>query len=440
MILDMEKKYSIRSKIDKVVMKILNDQMNQKFIPGKSRIKYAGMVFDKDDIYSSLDALLSSFSNNWFALGGNAKEFQQKLAGYLSLKRTVFVNSGSSANLISIATLAAKKRIKSGDEAITIATTFPTTINPILIYGLKPVVVDVQLPSYTANLDELEKAITSRTKLIMLPHINGSPHDMERVLEIAKKHDLVVVEDCCDALGSRYGNKMVGTFGNLATYSFYAAHHISTGEGGAVGGNDDNLLSTAESIRDWGRVNLKSISLGMRKLSLQNVSTELPEDYEDRYTYINMGYNLKPLDAQAAMGLTQLEKLDKFGSLRRYNHKFLFENLSSLTDQLILPEGLPKADPSWFAFPITIKNNSRFKRLDIVKFLEDCNIETRALLAGDITKHPAYKDVKFRKIGKLPITKEILDNSFVIGVYPGLRKEELEYMIDCFQKFLRKFN
>lgn len=434
----MKKNYSTKSQIDEIINKIFKDRAKQKFVPGKTPVKYAGMVFDKKDVYSAVETLLSSFSNNWFALGKNAAEFQHKLANYLGLEKTIFVNSGSSANLVSVATLAAKKRIKSGDEAITIATTFPTTINPILIYGLKPVVVDVELPSYTVNLDELEKAITKKTKLIMLPHINGSPHDMQRIMEIAKKHDLAVIEDCCDALGSKYDGKMVGTYGDLGTYSFYAAHHMSTGEGGAVGGNDD-LLSTAESIRDWGRINLKSVSLGLRKLSLQNVSEDLPDDYEDRYTYVNMGYNLKPLDMQAALGIKQLEKINRFNAMRKRNYGFLFENISNLTDDLILPQGLPKSDPSWFVFPITIKNSASFKRIDIVKFFEEKKIETRTLLAGDITMHPAYKDITFRKSSKLSTTKEILQKSFVIGVYQGLGKEELEYIVECFKKFLKQY-
>jgi len=432
----MDNKDSVEFLIAKIADKIFKD-ITQKFEPGKSTIKYAGMVFDKDDIHDSVSALISSFVMNWFALGKNATEFQQKLASYLRVKRTVFVNSGSSANLVSVATLIAKKRIKRGDEAITIATTFPTTINPMLIYGLKPVVVDVKLPSYTVNLEELENSITNKTSLIMLPHINGSPHDMKKIMEIARKHNLAVVEDCCDSLGSKYDGKMVGTFGDLGTYSFYAAHHMSTGEGGAVGGKDDELMATAESIRDWGRLNLKSQSTGLRKLSLQNVSDALPKDYEDRYTYINIGYNLKPLDLQAALGLKQLEKLDKFNSLRKRNYKFLFESLSNLTDDLILPEGLPNAEPSWFVFPITIKKNAHFRRIDIVKFLEEHKVETRSLLAGDITKHPAYKEIKFRKAGKLSTTRDILQNSFVVGVYQGLGEEELEYVVECFRKFFK---
>ncbi|MGI0010803.1 MAG: lipopolysaccharide biosynthesis protein RfbH [Nitrosopumilaceae archaeon] len=437
----MKNKYSINKQIEEIIAKILSARMEQKFVPRKSRIKYAGMVFDKEEIYASIDALCSSFYNNWFALGNNTPKFQKKLAFYLGLKRAIFVNSGSSANLISVATLAAKKRIKRGDEVVTLATTFPTTINPLLIYGLCPVMIDVEFPSYTANLDQLEDAITDKTKLIMLPHINGSPNDMERIMEIAQKHNLAVIEDCCDALGSKYNGKIVGTFGNLGTYSFYAAHHISTGEGGAVGGNDEELILTAESIRDWGRVNLKSELLGNRnrKLTFQHVSNELPKDYEERYTYINIGYNLKPIDMQAAVGLIQLEKLDKFTSLRKRNFKFLYENLFDFNDKLILPEELPKADPSWFVFPITVKKNAGFKRGDIVKFLEERKIETRPILAGNIMNHPAYSRISFRKIGKLPVSKEILENSFFIGIYPGLGKEELRYVIECFKKFFTKF-
>ncbi|MGI0010856.1 MAG: aminotransferase class V-fold PLP-dependent enzyme, partial [Nitrosopumilaceae archaeon] len=349
----MSDKHLIDSEIQKIADRIFDQNSKQKFEPEKTYIKYAGMVFDKKEIHAAIEALVSSFVNNWFPLGANTTEFQSKLASYLGVKKTVYVNSGSSANLISVASLVAGRKIKKGDEAITLAATFPTTINPILIYGLKPVLIDVILPSYSSNIDELEKAITKKTKLILLPHINGSPHDMQRIMEIARKHDLFVIEDCCDALGSKFNDKMVGTYGNLGTFSFYAAHHISTGEGGAIAGNDEELISTAESIRDWGRMNLKAESTRHRKLSLQNVSKELPEDYEDRYTYINIGYNLKPIDMQAAIGSQQLEKLNKFNSQRKHNYKFLFENLVKFDDKLILPEGLPKADPSWFVFPIT---------------------------------------------------------------------------------------
>ena len=434
----MKNNRSVDNHFEEIANKISND--TKKFVPGKSHIKYAGIVLDKEEIRASVQSLLSSFSNNWFTLGVNAVEFQKKLASYLGLKKTIFVNSGSSANLISVATLVAKKKIKRGDEVITMATTFPTTINPLLIYGLQPVMVDTVLPSYTANLDQLEDAITKKTKLILLPHINGSPNDMRRIMEIARKHDLSVIEDCCDALGSKYGGKMVGTFGNLGTYSFYAAHHMSTGEGGAVGSNDEELNLAAESIRDWGRVNLKSNPFGNRKLTLQNVSNRLPKDYEERYTYINIGYNLKPLDLQAAIGLQQLKKLDKFTAIRKRTFKFLFEKLDEFSDKLILPEALPGADPSWFVFPITVKKNAGFKRVDIVKFLEEKNIETRPILAGNITDHPAYADIKFRKIAKLSTSKEILENSFFIGVYSGLKREELDYIVECFIKFFRKIN
>lgn len=428
--------------------KLVNNQMrkiankisiegNQKFTPQKTRIKYAGMVFDKDEIYASLESLVSSFSNNWFALGNNAMEFQKRLALYLGLKKTILVNSGSSANLVSVATLAAKKKIKRGDEVITMATTFPTTINPLLIYGLRPILVDTILPSYTANVDQIEKSVTKKTKLIMLPHINGSPNDMKRIMEVAKKHGLSVIEDCCDALGSKFNGKIVGTFGNLGTYSFYAAHHMSTGEGGAVASNDEELVSTAESIRDWGRVNLISDKFGGRKLRSQNVSRRLPKDYEERYTYINIGYNLKPLDLQAAIGLQQLKKLDKFTLMRKRNFEFLYEKLQEFSNKLILPESLSEADPSWFVFPITVKKNAGFKRADIVEFLEKNNIETRPILAGNIIDHPAYAGIQFHTIGKLSTSKEILENSFFIGVYPGLKKEELEYIVNCFTSFFK---
>jgi len=409
----------------------------KKFIPGKSKIRYAGMVFDKNEIDAAVNSLLSSFSNNWFALGKNAVKFQNTFASKLDVEKAIFVNSGSSANLVAVATLFSLQKIKSGDEFITMSTTFPTTINPFLIYGLKPVLVDTILPSYTANVEQIEKAITKKTKVIMIPHINGSPNDMVRIKELASKHDLLIVEDCCDALGSKFNKKMVGTFGDLGTFSFYAAHHMSTGEGGAVIGKK-SLLDTSESIRDWGRVNLDSDSLGDRKFKSQKISKKLPKDYEDRYSYSNIGYNLKPLDLQAAIGLIQLKKLNQFTKTRKINFKFLYENLENISNDLILPVGLPDSDPSWFVFPITIKKSAKFSRQNLVSFLENKGIETRPILAGNIENHPAYKNTKFRRIEKLRISEQILHNSFFLGVYPGLQHEELSYIVESFKSFFKK--
>jgi CDP-4-dehydro-6-deoxyglucose reductase, E1 len=424
--------------IDKEITKFVNtiNQLDKKQSSKKTKIQYAGMVFDNEEIQTAIKSLLSSFSNNWFALGKNALLFQNKLASYLQVDQSVFVNSGSSANLISIATLDAKKIIKRGDEVITMSTTFPTTINPLLLYGLKPVLIDTELASFTANLEHLEKAITDKTKLIMIPHINGSPNDMKRIMEIAQKNDLAVVEDACDALGSKFNGKLAGTFGDMGTFSFYAAHHMSTGEGGAVVGNSE-FLSTAESLRDWGRVNINSNSFGNRTFSSQKISKKLPEDYEERYSYSNIGYNLKPLDMQAAIGLIQLKKLPVFTKKRKQNFKFLFENLQNFSDDLILPQSLPDADPSWFVFPITVKQTSKHKRSNLIKFLEKQGIETRPILAGNISSHPAYDKIKFRKFGKLNNSELILNNSFFVGVYPGLDQTSLEYIVNCFKLFFK---
>ena len=424
--------------IDKEITKFVNtiNRLDKKQSSKKTKIQYAEMVFDNEEIQTAIKSLLSSFSNNWFALGKNALLFQNKLASYLQVDQSVFVNSGSSANLISIATLDAKKIIKRGDEVITLSTTFPTTINPLLLYGLKPVLIDTELASFTANLEHLEKAITDKTKLIMIPHINGSPNDMKRIMEIAQKNDLAVVEDACDALGSKFDGKLAGTFGDMGTFSFYAAHHMSTGEGGAVVGNSE-FLSTAESLRDWGRVNIDSNSFGNRTFSSQKISKKLPEDYEERYSYSNIGYNLKPLDMQAAIGLIQLKKLKKFTQKRKQNFKFLFENLQNFSDDLILPQSLPDADPSWFVFPITVKQTSKHKRSNLIKFLEKQGIETRPILAGNISSHPAYDKIKFRKFRKLNNSELILNNSFFVGVYPGLDQTSLEYIVNCFKIFFK---
>lgn len=422
--------------IEKRISKIVKNQ-KKPFVPGKSRIKYAHFKFEEKEINTSINALLDSFEKNWFALGQNAKEFQNKFAKFIGVRGAVFVNSGSSANLIAVATLIAQDKIKAGDEFVTLATTFPTTINPGIIYGLKPVLVDIELPSYTVNIKELEKAITKKTKLIMLPHINGSPHNMKEIMRIARKNKISVIEDCCDSLGTKIDKKYVGSYGDLATFSFYAAHHMSTGEGGCVVSNSKELLDTAESIRDWGRTTFqKTKETSKRKLSFQKISKKLPKDYEERYTYSNIGYNLKPLDFQAALGLIQLKKLKGFTLTRIKNYQSLVKGLEKYASEIILPKGIAKSEPSWFVFPITLKNNSKIKRSELVQFLEKNNIETRPMLAGNITGHPAYEKIKFRKIGKLSITNKVLKDTFVIGIHPGIGKEELKFIVNSFKKIL----
>lgn len=400
-----------------------------------SSIRYAGPTLGPEEIIAAVDSIIDGQVTGWFGLGSKAASFEKELARYLGIGHCVFTNSGSSANLLAVASLSARGLIKPGDEAITPATTFPTTINPLLIYGLRPRFIDISLPSYTADIDQLQQAITKKTKLIMIPHLNGSANDMGTIMKLAKENNIHVIEDCCDAFGSKFDGKYLGTFGDLSTFSFYVAHHFTTGEGGAVASNSDDLHVTARSLRDWGRMAITDMPKTKRKLSYQKASKALPADYESRYTYVNVGYNLKPLDLQAAMGLIQLGKAAEFTRQRKQNYRYLYDALGRYSDSLMLPESLKGADNSWFVFPILVSDKARFKRRDIVKFLEKRGIETRPILAGNITKHPAYDKYNFSQTGGLPNSEKVLESGFFIGTYPGISQKERETIARAFSSF-----
>lgn len=408
-------------------------EKKEQFVPGKTTIQYALAVYDHNEIFGALKSLLSG----WFGIGKYANEFEKQFSKFLGTKHCILANSGSSANLLAVEAL----KLPKGAEAITPATTFPTTINPLIQRGIKPVLMDINPTTYNIDASELKAAFSKKVKLLMLPHTLGNPNEMDEIMEFAEKHDLFVIEDACDALGSKYDGKYVSTFGDAGTFSFYPAHHITMGEGGAIVTKNEEFALTVRSFRDWGRAcvcPICTIALDPNAYCpLRFTKTPLPE-YDKRYTYINIGYNLKPLDLQAAIGLQQLQKLPQFIQKRKKNFRKLHEELSKFEDYFILPKTVPKADPCWFAFPITVKEKAPFKRKDIVNFLEEHHIATRPLFAGNILRQPAYKSVKCRVVGKLQNSDAVMKSSFFVGIHPGLTEEMLEYMIETFEEFIRK--
>lgn len=403
------------------------------------RIPFARRVFDENELVNLVDASLDF----WLTAGRYANDFEYEFAQFMDVEHCLLVNSGSSANLVAFTTLTSPKlgerRLKKGDEVITVAAGFPTTINPIIQNGLIPVFVDVELSTYNIKVEDLESALSEKTKAIMIAHTLGNPFNLDAVMEFANKHDLFVVEDCCDAVGSTYNGKKVGTFGHLATVSFYPAHHMTMGEGGAVLTNDDELMRIATSFRDWGRdcyCGPGSDNTCGRRFSMQY--GKLPVGYDHKYVYSHIGYNLKVTDMQAAVGMAQLEKLPLFIEKRKENFRKTKEVLEKYNEVLILPEATKNADPSWFGFPITVKENNKFSRNDLTIYLERNMIMTRLLFAGNVTKQPAYLDIECRVVGDLSNTDYIMNNTFFIGVYPGINDEQIAYISDVFDRFFKE--
>jgi len=394
---------------------------------------------DQGDFDALTRSLKRSFETGWYGFGEKCTEFEQAFARHIGTSHATFVNSGSSANLLAVATLAASGRISKGDQVVTTACTFPTTLNPAILYGLKPIFVDLDLPSWSIGIDALEEAVETGAKLIILPHLNGIPHDMDRVMKLATAHSLTLLEDTCDALGSRFAGRNIGTFGELGTFSFYAAHHMTTGEGGMVITNNKELGEIVSSLRDWGRTpEIPHDSIAQKRtLQYQTLAKDLPQDYESRYTYTHIGFNLKPLEMQGAWGLSQLQKLNRIMQKRKQNFHRLTSNLLQYRDWLTLPEPHPKSDVSWFWLPIIIRDDAPFKRRDVVGHLENAEIETRPVLAGNILKQPAYKNIDYTVRGKLTNTERILQNGFIVGVHPNLSDEEIDYMNTTFQDFFQ---
>jgi CDP-6-deoxy-D-xylo-4-hexulose-3-dehydrase len=411
------------------------------FVPGETRIHYAGRVYD----HRELIALVRASLDFWLTLGRDGMAFEQALGEYLGLQHVLLVNSGSSANLAAIAALRSphiERSLQAGDEVITPAATFPTVVAPLVQNHLVPVFVDCEMGTYNADPDEIEKAISDRTRAILVPHILGNPAQIDRIVDIAQAHDLYVIEDVCEALGSRFDGQMLGTFGHMSTYSFYASHHITSGEGGALATNDATLARVAKSIRDWGRDcwcdyrTQGSNGACGRRFSYQIPG--VPGTYDHKYVYSNIGYNLHPTDLQAALGLAQLQKLPGFAKARKANFHTLFEGLSRFQEALILPRWDPRADVCWFAFPITVRDNQRFTRKDLIRWLEENKIETRFLLAGNIVRQPGYAGIQHRTVGGLPNTDLVMRSGFFVGVYPGLSQDMLAYIIEQFEAFFER--
>ncbi|MBC8249380.1 MAG: lipopolysaccharide biosynthesis protein RfbH [Anaerolineales bacterium] len=413
----------------------------QPFILGQTKIHYAGRVYDEREMMAMVDAVLEF----WLTMGRYAETFEEELGKFLGVSEVVFVNSGSSANLLAVATLCSKElegHLEQGDEVITPAVTFPTTVAPLIQNGLIPVFVDCELGTYNLDVSALEEAISERTKAIFAPHTLGNPCEMDRIMRLAEKWGLFVIEDACDALGSRFDGGHVGTFGHLGTLSFYPAHHITTGEGGAVVTNDKKLAKIARSIRDWGRACWCEYNTtdpnGACGRRFEWKIPGLPDTYDHRYLYTNIGYNLRPTDIQAALGVVQLAKLPGFIEKRKHNFQRLFEGLKRHEDHLILPRWSERADVSWFAFPITVRPEAPFIRQELVCWLEGARIETRLLFAGNIINQPGYRDMKCRLVGKLENSDLVMRNSFFIGVYPGLDDVRIDYVLDKFEEFFSK--
>lgn len=411
------------------------------FTPGETKIHFAGRVYDARELVNMVDAVLDF----WLTLGRFADEFVTRLAEFLGVEHALLVNSGSSANLVVIETLLSREmngRLHPGDEVIVPAVSFPTTIAPLVRGGLVPAFVDCDLGTYNPNLDAVEAAVTDRTRAVVFAHTLANPVNMTRLMDIARRHDLFVVEDICDALGSRWDGQLVGTFGHLATLSFYPAHHITLGEGGAVITNSARLARIARSIRDWGRACWCTAQdtgpNGACGHRFDYKVPGVPGTYDHKYLYSNIGYNLKPTDIQAALGVAQLEKLPDFIAARKRNFQRLYDGLKLYEEHLILPTWDPRADVSWFAFPVTVRDEAPFRRRELLQWLEAARIETRLLFAGNITRQPAYRDITYRTVGELTNADLVMRGAFFVGVYPGLDEPRLDYMLQTFGAFFAR--
>jgi CDP-6-deoxy-D-xylo-4-hexulose-3-dehydrase len=419
-------------------------QGKARFVPGKTAVSYGGRVHDGKELLYLIDASLEF----WLTAGRYAREFEERMAGYLGVKHCILTNSGSSANLLAVSALTSPKlgasRLKPGDEVVTVAAGFPTTVTPILQNGLVPVFVDVTLPTCNVDVEMLEEARSRKTRAVMLAHTLGNPFDVDRVLRFCRKHDLWLIEDNCDALGSAYKGRFTGSFGHIATQSFYPPHHMTMGEGGALFTNDPKLKRLIESFRDWGRDcwcrpgsdNTCGKRHGQR-------FGELPFGYDHKYVFSHFGYNLKVTDLQAAIGCAQLDKLPKFTEARKRNFRALSRGLARHADRLILPEATKGADPCWFGFPVTVREGAGFTRDQIVAHLERNRIQTRMLFAGNLLRHPCFDALRtskagYRVVGDLPNTDRIMNHTFWVGVYPGITGEKIGYMKENFSGFLRE--
>lgn len=428
----------LRSDIATLVGKYADVAFSPKtFIPGETPVPVSGKVIGERELQLMVEASL----DGWLTTGRFNDEFEARLAAFLGVQFLITVNSGSSANLVAFSTLTSPllgaRAIRPGDEVIGVAAGFPTTVNPIIQCGAVPVFVDVQIGNYNIDASLIEAAISPKTKAIMLAHTLGNPYNLDVITDICKRHDLWLIEDCCDALGSTYDGRLVGTFGDIGTLSFYPAHHITMGEGGAVFTNNAQLKLIAESFRDWGRdcYCKPGVDNTCGKRFCWKLGT-LPEGYDHKYTYSHLGYNLKITDMQAACGLAQLERAEEFITARRRNAAWLKNRLTSCEDFLILPEATPKSDPSWFGFPITIRDTAGVSRRDLINYLDQAKIGTRLVFAGNLIRQPYMIGRTYRVSGELTSTDRVMNDTFWVGTFPGLDDERLEYVASTLETFL----
>jgi CDP-6-deoxy-D-xylo-4-hexulose-3-dehydrase len=429
---------NLRMQISNLVKKFADEVYQKKaFVPSVTPIPVSGKVLDASELINMVEASL----DGWLTTGRFNEAFEKKLSQYLGVKYLITTNSGSSANLLAFSALTSPKleerAINPGDEVIGVAAGFPTTVNPVLQFGAVPVFVDVDIKTHNIDASKVEDAISSKTKAIMLAHSLGNPFNLKVILDICKKYNLWLIEDNCDALGSRYNSQLTGTFGDIGTLSFYPAHHITMGEGGAVFTNNIDLKMIIESFRDWGRDCYcqpgKDNTCGKRfcwKLG------DLPKGYDHKYTYAHAGYNLKITDMQAACGLAQMDKLESFIQARKDNFKYLYDRLQSCQDFLILPEATENSDPSWFGFLMTIKPEANIRRVDLLSYLDQEKIGTRLLFAGNLTRQPYMQGRNYRVSGNLTHTDIVMNDSFWVGVYPGLTEEMLDFTATKIESFL----
>ena len=430
------KKNEILNSILELSEKFYDINFNQSyFVPGISKIPVTGKVVDSEDLKS----LILSCLDMWFTAGEFTNKFEKKLSEFFRIRHSIMVNSGSSANLLAISAVKELYNVQDGDEVLTAAVNFPTTLNPIIQNNLNPVLIDVDKSTYNVSFEEIVKNYTPKIKGIVLAHTLGNPFPVEEISNFCKEKGIFLVEDTCDAFGSKYNNKYVGTFGDAATLSFYPAHHITTGEGGAILTNQPKLKKIIESLRDWGRdcYCLPGEDNTCKKRFDWQLGG-LPHGYDHKYIYSRIGYNLKSTEMQAALGLSQIEKIDEFIQTRKENFKYLLDSFQKF-DHFELPKIQTNSDPSWFGFPLTIKNNAPFSRVQILKYLDEHNIGTRLLFGSNILLQPAYQTKLNHITNKFPVANNITENTFWIGVYPGLTIEMLDYVVSIFQNFLSQF-